>query len=124
MSSVSNIALVAALVGTALGSTLTEASARGRPFPMTLCGPDLAFLCPIHGYFDLPPFHYSLAFLIGKCHLLGKAAPSPDVKQDVAGCASVARYLLTPFATPLFAEAAGTFRLTELLILLMLLTGG
>ena len=65
MSYVSKIALVAALVGMALGSTLTDASARGRLFPMTRCGPYLAYLCPIHGYFDQPPFKYSVAIYPG-----------------------------------------------------------
>lgn len=65
MSYVSKIALVAALVGMALGSTLTDASARGRLFPMTLCGPHLAYLCPIHGYFDQPPFKYNVAIYPG-----------------------------------------------------------
>ena len=65
MSYVSKIALVAALVGMALGSTLTDASARGRLFPMTRCGPYLAYLCPIHGYFDQPPFKYNVAIYPG-----------------------------------------------------------
>lgn len=59
-------AFVAAIVTAALGSTLTEASARGRRLPLlTQCGPDLAYLCPIHGYFDLTPFTYSLAIYPG-----------------------------------------------------------
>jgi hypothetical protein len=86
MSSVSNIALVAALVGTALGSTLTEASARGRPFPMTLCGPDLAFLCPIHGYFDLPPFHYSLAVYPGCIQMQRVETPHGYQRRPVLVC--------------------------------------
>jgi hypothetical protein len=45
--------------------TPTDASARGRLYPVTMCGPDLAELCPIHGYFDLAPFHYSLAVYPG-----------------------------------------------------------
>jgi hypothetical protein len=65
MSYASKIALVAALVGIALGSTLTDASARGRLFPVTLCGPSLAYLCPIHGYFDQPPFKYNVAIYPG-----------------------------------------------------------
>ena len=59
------IAFVVALVAMALGSTLSNATARGRLFPLTRCGPDLAYLCPIHGYFDGPPFHYSLAVYPG-----------------------------------------------------------
>jgi hypothetical protein len=39
------IAIVAAL-----GNISSEASARGRLFPLTRCGPDLAYLCPMDGY--------------------------------------------------------------------------
>ncbi len=60
------VAFIAAVVAAALGSTLTEASARGRGTPLlTPCGPDLAHFCPIHGYFDLTPFSYSLAIYPG-----------------------------------------------------------
>lgn len=45
----------------ALGCLSGEVSARGRLYPLTRCGPDLAYLCPIHGYFDQAPFHYGLA---------------------------------------------------------------
>ena len=62
---VSKIGLIVALIGMAWGSTLIDASARGRLFPMTRCGPDLAYLCPIHGYFDGPPFKYSAAIYPG-----------------------------------------------------------
>jgi hypothetical protein len=86
MSSVSKIALVAALVGTALGSTLTEASARGRRFPMTLCGPDLAFLCPIHGYFDQPPFQYSLAVYPGCIQMQRVETPYGYRRRPVLVC--------------------------------------
>jgi hypothetical protein len=44
------IAIVAAMA--ALGNISSEASARGRLFPLTRCGPNLAYLCRIHGYFD------------------------------------------------------------------------
>jgi hypothetical protein len=39
----------------------SPASAHGRLYPLTRCGPNLAYLCPIHGYFDAPPFRYKLA---------------------------------------------------------------
>jgi hypothetical protein len=58
------IAFVAAFVA-ALGGMSNEASARSRLYPVTRCGPDLAYLCPIHGYFDQAPFHYSLAVYPG-----------------------------------------------------------
>jgi hypothetical protein len=58
------IAIVAGFVAAALGVS-DEASARARLYPLTRCGPGLAYLCPIHGYFDQPPFHYSLAIYPG-----------------------------------------------------------
>lgn len=64
MSHAARIAFVAAFVA-ALGSISTEASARGRLYPLTRCGPELAYLCPIHGYFDQAPFQYKLAIYPG-----------------------------------------------------------
>jgi hypothetical protein len=64
MSHAVKIAIAAAFVA-ALGGISSEASARGRLYPLTRCGPDLAYLCPIHGYFDQAPFHYSLAIYPG-----------------------------------------------------------
>jgi hypothetical protein len=64
MSHAIKIAIVAAFIA-ALGGISSEASARGRLFPLTRCGPDLAYLCPIHGYFDQAPFRYSLAIYPG-----------------------------------------------------------
>jgi hypothetical protein len=64
MSHATKIAFVAAFVS-ALGNISSEASARGRLYPVTRCGPDLAYFCPIHGYFDMTPFHYNLAIYPG-----------------------------------------------------------
>ncbi len=65
MSQVSKIAFAAAVVTATLGSLPSEAYARGGRFPMTRCGPELAYLCPIHGYFDRAPFHYNVAVYPG-----------------------------------------------------------
>lgn len=60
------IIILTALVAVAITSSSSGASARGRYTPpLTQCGPDLAYLCPIHGYFDLTPFHYNLAIYPG-----------------------------------------------------------
>ena len=59
------IAFVACFLAAVSCGTVTEAYARGRLFPLTMCGPNLSYLCPIHGYFDLTPFHYSLAVYPG-----------------------------------------------------------
>jgi hypothetical protein len=58
------IAIVAAFI-VLLNSVSNEAAARGGLYPLTRCGPDLAYLCPIHGYFDQPPFHYNVAIYPG-----------------------------------------------------------
>jgi hypothetical protein len=64
MSNATKIAIAAAFVA-ALGSISSEASAHGRLYPVTRCGPDLAYLCPIRGYFSQPPFHYNDAVYPG-----------------------------------------------------------
>ena len=74
MSHVIRIAIVAVFVA-ALGSISSEASARGRLFPLTRCGPDLAYLCPIHGYFDMAPFHYNLAIYPGCIKVVAVQTP-------------------------------------------------
>ena len=48
-----------------LAMTSAPASASGRLYPLTRCGPDLAYLCRLHGYFDAAPFHYNLAIYPG-----------------------------------------------------------
>ena len=63
MSHVTKIA-VASIVASLLGIS-SPASANGRLYPLTPCGPDLAYFCPIHGYFDFAPFHYNLAVYPG-----------------------------------------------------------
>jgi hypothetical protein len=65
MSPLCRLALVTAIAVAALGGTRSDAQARGRLYPLTRCGPDLAYLCPIHGYFDQAPFHYHLAVYPG-----------------------------------------------------------
>jgi hypothetical protein len=53
--------LLGVVLVVSIGAIANEAAARGRAYPLTRCGPDLAYLCPIRGYFDLVPFHYDLA---------------------------------------------------------------
>lgn len=36
-----------------------------RYYPLTRCGPDLSYLCRLHGHFDMQPFHYNLAIYPG-----------------------------------------------------------
>lgn len=65
MSQVFRVKLATVFAGVLLGGTLSEVSARPRLYPLTQCGPDLDYLCPIHGYFDSVPFHYNLAIYPG-----------------------------------------------------------
>ena len=66
MSHLTRIALAAA--ATLLIGLSNSADARGyrySHYPLTRCGPDLTDLCPLHGYFDGPPFHYHVAVYPG-----------------------------------------------------------
>jgi hypothetical protein len=59
LSQVTKITIAAILL--ALAGLPDAASARGRLYPLTQCGPNLAYLCHLHGSFDSPPFHYNVA---------------------------------------------------------------
>ncbi|RYH32939.1 MAG: hypothetical protein EON54_20640 [Alcaligenaceae bacterium] len=59
-----NIATIGALLFAVFG-TSNEATAQRRMGPVTQCGPDRAYLCPVKGFFDLAPFNYNLAIYPG-----------------------------------------------------------
>lgn len=65
MSQLLKVALAVAAVAVVVLGVAGDASARGSLYPLTRCGPDLAYLCPIHGFFDAAPFHYKLAIYPG-----------------------------------------------------------
>lgn len=65
MHKILRIAFIASVFASAFSFTASDASAKGRMFPLTRCGPDLAYLCPIRGYFNSAPFHYHLAVYPG-----------------------------------------------------------
>ena len=65
MSQAFRIGVAAAVAAIFLGGTSSYVSARPRSYPLTQCGPGLAYLCPIHGYFGSVPFHYNLAIYPG-----------------------------------------------------------
>jgi hypothetical protein len=85
MSHATKITIVAAFVA-ALGGISSEASARGRLYPLTRCGPDLTYLCPIHGYFDLVPFRYSLAIYPGCIKMVPVETPYGIERRRVLVC--------------------------------------
>ncbi len=58
MSQITKIAAAAILA--TIVSLPSSASAR-RLYPLTRCGPDLAYLCRLHGSFDSVPYHYNAA---------------------------------------------------------------
>jgi hypothetical protein len=93
MSHAARIAIFAALVAM-MGGISSEASARGRPYPLTRCGPDLAYLCPIHGYFDQPPFHYSLAIYPGCIKTVAVETPNGIQRRHTIVCGAPERSMV------------------------------
>ncbi len=93
MSHATKIAIVAAFVA-ALGGMSSEASARGRRYPVTKCGPDLAYLCPIHGYFDQPSFHYKLAVYPGCIKVMPVETPNGVQHRRVIVCGAPERAMV------------------------------
>jgi hypothetical protein len=93
MSQAIRIAFVAAFVA-ALGGISNEASARGRLYPLTRCGPDLTYLCPIHGYFDLAPFHYNLAIYPGCLRVVAVETPNGIERRRTLVCAAPERSMV------------------------------
>jgi hypothetical protein len=85
MSHATKIAIVAAFI-TALGGIWNAAGARGSLYPLTRCGLGLAYLCPIHGYFDQPPFHYSLAIYPGCIKVVPVRTPYGLERRRVLVC--------------------------------------
>jgi hypothetical protein len=84
MSHASKVAV--AVIVAALASMSGAASARGGLYPLTRCGPDLAYLCPIHGYFDRAPFHYHLAIYPGCIKTAPVQTPNGIERRRVLVC--------------------------------------
>jgi hypothetical protein len=93
MSQVTRIAIVAAFAA-ALGGISSEASARGRLYPLTRCGPDLAYLCPIHGFFDAAPFHYNLAIYPGCIKTVAVETPYGIERRRAVVCGAPERSMI------------------------------
>jgi hypothetical protein len=91
MSRITKVAAVAAFVAAALGGLSSEASARGRLYPLTRCGPGLAYLCPIHGYFDQAPFHYSAAIYPGCIKTVAIETPNGVERRKAVVCGAPER---------------------------------
>lgn len=95
MSQISKVAFTAAVVAIALGGFPSNVSARhGRLFPLTRCGPELAYLCPIHGYFDQPPFHYNLAIYPGCIKVVSVETPNGIERRRALVCGAPDRWMV------------------------------
>ena len=92
MSYFTKIAAIAIVA--ALGGMSNTASAHGRLYPLTRCGPDLAYLCPIHGYFDSPPFHYNLAVYPGCIKVVPVQTPYGVERQRTIVCGAPERAMV------------------------------
>jgi hypothetical protein len=92
MSHITKIA-VAAVVAVLAGLS-SPASAHGRLYPLTRCGPDLAYLCPIHGYFDSAPFHYNLAIYPGCIKMARVETPNGIERRRVLVCGAPERAMV------------------------------
>jgi hypothetical protein len=84
MSNAAKIAVALLVVG--LCGASSAASARGGLYPLTRCGPDLAYLCRIHGYFDSPPYHYRLAIYPGCIQTVPVQTPEGVVRRRAIVC--------------------------------------
>jgi hypothetical protein len=85
-----------ALAGTIwmLAGLLGPASAHGRLFPLTRCGPDLAYLCPLHGYFTGAPFHYNVAIYPGCIKTVAVETPSGLAHRKMVVCGAPDREMI------------------------------
>jgi hypothetical protein len=93
MPHVTKIAILAAFVA-ALAGISNTAAARGGLYPVTRCGPDLAYLCPIHGYFDQPPFHYNLAIYPGCIKVVPVQTPNGIKRRRAIVCGAPERTMI------------------------------
>jgi hypothetical protein len=78
---IATAAIVAALAGLS-----NQASAHGRHFPLTRCGPDLGYLCPMRGYFTNAPFHYNLAIHPGCIRTVRVETPNGVERRRAVVC--------------------------------------
>jgi hypothetical protein len=89
LSRITKFAVAASLV--ALAGLPSTASARGRLYPLTQCGPDLGYLCPLHGSFDSPPFHYNVAVYPGCIKTIAVETPNGIERRRAVVCGTPPR---------------------------------
>jgi hypothetical protein len=93
MSHVTKFAAAAAILA-ALAGISEPASARGRLYPLTPCGPDLTQLCRIHGFFDSAPFHYKLAIYPGCIKTVAVETPYGVERRRAIVCGAPERSMI------------------------------
>ncbi len=94
MSRRTKIAAALAVMITAVINLPDTASARSRLYPLTRCGPELAYLCPIHGYFDQTPFRYEMAVYPGCIRTAPVETPQGLRNQKVIVCGAPPRQMI------------------------------
>lgn len=92
MPNASKIALAGMIM--LLAGLSTPASAHGRLFPLTRCGPDLAYLCRLHGYFADAPFHYNTAIYPGCIRTVTVDTPYGPRRQQAVVCGAPDREMI------------------------------
>lgn len=77
-----------------LAGAFSPASAHGRLYPLTRCGPDLAYLCPLRGHFDDAPFHYNLAVYPGCIKTVVVDTPQGPKRRKAVVCGAPDREMI------------------------------
>jgi hypothetical protein len=93
MSHVTKIAF-SALIAALLSGLPNPASAHGRLYPLTRCGPDFGYLCHLHGYFDLVPFHYNVAIYPGCIRTIRVETPYGVERRRTIVCGAPERSMI------------------------------
>jgi hypothetical protein len=89
LSQIIKISVAAILI--ALANLPNAASSRERLYPLTQCGPDLAYLCRLHGSFASEPFHYNTAIYPGCIKTVAVETPSGVERRRVIVCGAPQR---------------------------------
>ena len=92
MSHVTKMALAGIII--VLAGLSTPAAAHGRLYPLTRCGPDLAYLCRLHGYFADPPFHFNAAIYPGCIRTMVVDTPHGPQRRPTVVCGAPDREMV------------------------------
>jgi hypothetical protein len=84
----------AAIIAALLVGLSYPASANGRLYPLTRCGPDLGNLCRLHGYFSATPFHYDVAIYPGCIRTIRVETPYGVERRRAIVCGAPERQMI------------------------------